>query len=100
MVAPGEPRETETIPGLSADNSLEEASLSERRWRKHSAQQDTLIQAVVKVFTWLNGGVYLLVLVAWVVGHFSDYKVVDGNTPDGVDCRHRGTSRAGFCSHR
>ena len=80
MPAPVQPPAIETIPGLSADNSLEEESFPEKRWRKLSDQRDTLIQAVVKVFTWLNGGVYFLVLLSWGVGHFSDYKIVDGNT--------------------
>ena len=80
MPVPAQQSTIETIPGLSADNSLEEESFPEKRWRKLSDQRDTLIRAVVKVFTWLNGGVYFLVLIAWGVGHFSDYKIVDGQT--------------------
>ena len=80
MPAPAQQSTVEKIPGLSADNSLEEESFPEKRWRKLSDQRDTLIQAVIKVFTWLNGGVYLLVLMAWGVGHFSEYQIVDSQT--------------------
>ena len=80
MPAPAPQSTIETIPGLSADNSLEDESFSEKRWRKLSDQRDTLIRAVIQVFTWLNGGVYLLVLMAWGVGHFSEYQIVDSQT--------------------
>ena len=36
---------------------------------------------MVSVFTWLNGGVYALTLLAWVAGIWiPDYRIVDGQT--------------------
>ena len=51
------------------------------QWERLSGQRDVLIKAMVGVFTWLNGGVYLLTTAAWLVGiWFPDYRIVDANT--------------------
>jgi hypothetical protein len=68
------------VKALSEDKSVQDGQFTHQKWERLSTQRDTLINAVIRVFTWLNGGVYLLVLLAWIAGHFSNYRIVDGNT--------------------
>ena len=68
------------VKALSEDKSLQDEQFTRQKWERLSTQRDTLINAVIRVFTWLNGGVYLLVFLAWIAGHFSSYRIVDGNT--------------------
>lgn len=52
----------------SADPSVVEMTLAEREWKaleRRLAQQDKMIEAMIKIFTWLNGAVVLFVLLAW-----------------------------------
>ena len=68
------------VKALPEDKSLRDEQFTRQKWERLSTQRDTLINAVIRVFTWLNGGVYLLVFLAWIAGHFSSYRIVDGNT--------------------
>lgn len=65
---------------LGQDKSFDTEQFSRDKWERLSRQRDTLIKAVIQVFILLNGGVFALVLLAWLVGHFSSYRIVDGNT--------------------
>lgn len=63
------------------DKSTDDNTVSAAQWERLSGQRDVLIKAMVGVFKWLNGGVYLLTVVAWAVGiWFPDYRIVTANT--------------------
>lgn len=63
------------------DRSSADTSLSREQWERLSGQRDVMIKAMVSIFTWLNGGVYGLVAIAWLVGIWHpDYRIVDGKT--------------------
>lgn len=67
--------------GTPSDKSTDDNTLSTAQWERLSGQRDVLIRAMVGVFTWLNGGVYLLTVAAWLVGiRYPDYRIVDGKT--------------------
>ena len=67
--------------GTPNDKSTDDNTVSAAQWERLSGQRDVLIKAMVGVFTWLNGGVYLLTTAAWLVGiWFPDYRIVDANT--------------------
>lgn len=64
-----------------SDKSTADGTLSAAQWERLSGQRDVLIKAMVGVFTWLNGGVYLLTVLAWFAGIWlNDYRIVDGKT--------------------
>ena len=53
------------------------ADLEVLKVRSLIGQRDTLIKALVQVFTWLNGGVYLLTFVAWAyTAYAGKYEIV------------------------
>ena len=65
----------------SEDPSTSDATLSHRQWERLSGQRDVMIKAMVKVFTWLNGGVFAFTFATWVVGIWHpDYRIVTDNT--------------------
>ena len=67
--------------GTPKDKSTDDNTVSAAQWERLSGQRDVLIKAMVGVFTWLNGGVYLLTTAAWLVGiWFPDYRIVNANT--------------------
>ena len=68
------------IDKLPVDNSIQLKKLTEAQWSRLSDQRDKMIDAMIKVFTWLNGGVYFLVVAAWIGGLCTDYQIVDGQT--------------------
>lgn len=62
-------------PAQDADEGLEEGDLTKAKWdavKHRSGQQDLLIQAMIKVFGWLNGSVMVFVILAWFAGLFFD----------------------------
>ena len=66
-----------------SDKSTAVETLSADQWERLSGQRDVLIKAMVGVFKWLNGGVYLLTVAAWIAGLFPgahDYRIVTANT--------------------
>ena len=71
---------TVTTGANKTDASGSEQTISALQWDRLSDQRDIMIKAMIKVFTWLNGGVFSLVLVAFITGIFSDYRIVDSNT--------------------
>ena len=50
--------------GTPSDKSTDDNTVSAAQWERLSGQRDVLIKAMVGVFTWLNGGVYLLTTAA------------------------------------
>lgn len=73
-----------SIRGLNADpvaGSPVLLSIPERQWDRLSGQRDILINAMTRIFTWLNGGVFLFTLVAWIAGLVDPtYRIVDRAT--------------------
>lgn len=78
------PASTLTIDSEKAtpiDRSTSTDTLTQQQWERLSGQRDVLIKAMVRVFTWLNGGVFGFTLVAWAVGiAHPDYRIVDHQT--------------------
>lgn len=67
--------------GTPSDPSIDDNTVSAAQWERLSGQRDVLIKAMVGVFKWLNGGVYVLTVVAWTTGiWFPDYRIVNANT--------------------
>lgn len=63
------------------DPSSSGQTLTPAQWDRLSGQRDVMIRAMVRIFTWLNGGVFGLTFVAWLVGIWvADYRIVDGKT--------------------
>ena len=55
--------------------------MTQQQWETLSKQRDVMIKAMVRVFTWLNGGVFGFTLLAWAVGIWlPDYRIVDKQT--------------------
>lgn len=68
----------ETTPN---DPSMAGVTLSDTQWERLSGQRDVLIKAMVRVFTWLNGGVFAFTVIAWAVGIYQpDNRIVDSRT--------------------
>lgn len=66
---------------LPVDPSIRERDFTRLAWERTSEQRDVMIAAMVGLFKWLNGGVYALVVSAWVAGIWlPDYRIVDGKT--------------------
>ena len=66
---------------LQPDKSITEQDLSRVAWERISDQRDVMINAMRDLFLWLNGGVYALVVAAWIVGIWNaDYRIVDAKT--------------------
>jgi len=52
-----------------------------RRIDRLSDQRDVLIRAMTRIFTLLNGGVFLFIIAAWSAGLFdATYRIVDSKT--------------------
>lgn len=63
------------------DKSGDDRTVTEQSWDRLNDQRDKMIGAMTSLFGWLNGGVYLLVLLAWLTGIWiPDYRIVDGRT--------------------
>ncbi len=63
------------------DNSADDKTVTEQSWDRLNDQRDRMIGAMTTLFGWLNGGVYLLVFLAWLIGIWqADYRIVDGRT--------------------
>ncbi len=55
--------------------------MSERQWERLSGQRDVMIRAMTRIFTFLNGGVFAFVVLAWLAGLFDPtYRIVDRST--------------------
>jgi hypothetical protein len=55
--------------------------ITEKQWDRLSGQRDVLIRAMTRIFTFLNGGIFLFVIAAWVAGLFDPtYRIVDSKT--------------------
>jgi hypothetical protein len=55
--------------------------ITERQWDRLSDQRDVLIRAMTRIFTLLNGGIFLFIIVAWIAGLFDPtYRIVDSKT--------------------
>lgn len=81
MRASGEVTTIDSGADTPRDKSTDDNTVSAAQWERLSGQRDVLIKAMVGVFTWLNGGVYLLTIAAWLVGiWFADYRIVNANT--------------------
>jgi len=60
---------------LSIDSKVQtpkdrSAEFELEKWNRLSGQRDVLIRAMVKVFSWLNGGVFALTALAWGFGFY------------------------------
>ena len=63
------------------DKSADDRTVTERSWDRLNDQRDRMIGAMTRLFAWLNGGVYALVFLAWLIGIWQpDYRIVDGRT--------------------
>lgn len=63
------------------DRSTSTDTMTQQQWETLSKQRDVMIKAMVRVFTWLNGGVFGFTLLAWAVGIWlPDYRIVDKQT--------------------
>lgn len=63
------------------DQSADDRTVTEQSWDRLNDQRDKMIGAMTSLFGWLNGGVYLLVFLAWSTGIWlPDYRIVDGKT--------------------
>jgi hypothetical protein len=63
------------------DPSILDLTLSHKRWETLSGQRKVMIDAMVKVFTWLNGGVFVFTIAAWSAGIcLPDYRIVTEKT--------------------
>jgi hypothetical protein len=63
------------------DPSTSDTTLSHKQWERLSGQRDVMIKAMVKVFTWLNGGVFAFTFATWLIGIWlPDYRIVTDNT--------------------
>jgi hypothetical protein len=63
------------------DPSTSDTTLSHKQWERLSGQRDVMIKAMVKVFTWLNGGVFAFTFATWLVGiWYPDYRIVTDKT--------------------
>ncbi|MFG6431376.1 hypothetical protein [Roseateles sp. LYH14W] len=81
MMEVGQPVQLDVSSRTPDDVTSLDASLSQAQWERLSGQRDVMIKAMVSIFTWLNGGVFALVLLAWVVGIWvPDYRIVDSKT--------------------
>jgi hypothetical protein len=59
------------------DPSFEEATITQGEWqRRRFAQQDKMIDAMIKIFKWLNGGVMGFVFVAWAAGYLGKEEII------------------------
>jgi hypothetical protein len=66
---------------LPVDQSVKERDLTRRAWERTNDQRDVMIAAMVGLFKWLNGGVYVLIVAAWGAGIWlPDYRIVDAKT--------------------
>ena len=65
-----------------SDKSTADGTLSAAQWERLSGQRDVLIKAMVGVFTWLNGGVYLLTYVFTGYGHCHPLRPSDRHPRD------------------
>ena len=55
--------------------------ITERQWDRLSGQRDVLIRAMTRIFTFLNGGIFLFIIAAWIAGLFDPtYRIVDSKT--------------------
>jgi hypothetical protein len=55
--------------GVLGDATVEERTIEDKQWvatKRRFDQQDTMIRAMIQIFTWLNGAVVLIVIVFWV----------------------------------
>ena len=83
------------------------ADLEELKATSLIEQRNTLIKAMVKVFSWLNGGVFVLTVVAWGLGFYYQHdqvvteKVLMALIGATVVRRESPSLRSpGFCFHR
>jgi hypothetical protein len=64
-----------------SDPSSTSTSMPAAQFERLSNQRDIMISAMVGVFKWLNGGVFVFVALAWLVGiDHADYRIVDRQT--------------------
>ena len=55
--------------------------ITERQWERLSGQRDVLIRAMTRIFTFLNGGIFVFIIAAWAAGLFDPtYRIVDSAT--------------------
>ena len=78
---PGSTLRIDSATTTPADRSTSTDTLTQQQWDRLSGQRDVMIKAMVRVFTWLNGGVFGFTLLAWGVGIFiPSYRIVDHQT--------------------
>lgn len=90
VAASAHPRTLEPLKIDSADviasadtqgSKPELVEITERQWDRLSGQRDVLIRAMTRIFTFLNGGIFLFVIAAWIAGLFdATYRIVDSKT--------------------
>ena len=61
----------------SPDPSVEDDTISQGDWqRRRFDQQDKMIDAMIKIFKWLNGGVMAFVFAAWAAGYWGKEEII------------------------